>query len=53
MFVFGQLNLEGGKACGAQHLKILATPDKIPPEKPLVELTEVQNEAYALWHHCL
>ncbi len=31
-------------------LKLLATPDKTRPEKPLVELTEEQLEAIALWH---
>ena len=30
-----------------QKLKLLATPDKTPPEKPLVELTEAQLEAIA------
>ena len=30
-----------------QQPKLLATPDKTPPEKPLVQLTEAQLEAIA------
>ncbi len=30
-----------------QKRKLLATPEKTPPEKPLVELTEAQLEAIA------
>ena len=42
-----QLNLEEGKPCRAPKLKLLATAEKTLPEKPLVELTEDQLEAYA------
>ncbi len=51
MFVFAQLNLEGDTECRAQKReKFTATPDKTRPEKPLVELSEDQLKAIALWH---